>query len=105
MAVTAPLPLLLLLLLALAVGAHLAAAASGPVGAEGRRRCPLCDSSVYSYCSEKLLHDACCCSAPLGEPLPYQCQFADCSFLHAKSCRDHRLITACCCTSVLFHTR
>lgn len=26
-----------------------------------RRRCPLCDSSVYSYCSDKLFHDSCCC--------------------------------------------
>lgn len=29
-----------------------------------RRRCPLCDSSVYSYCSEKLFHDSCCCHNP-----------------------------------------
>lgn len=27
-----------------------------------RRGCPLCDSSVYSYCSLKMVHDACCCS-------------------------------------------
>lgn len=26
--------------------------------------CPLCDSSVYSYCSHKLLHDSCCCGDP-----------------------------------------
>lgn len=26
-----------------------------------RRRCPVCDSSVFSYCSDKLLHDSCCC--------------------------------------------
>lgn len=29
--------------------------------------CPYCDSSVYSYCSDKLLHDACCCLDPHGE--------------------------------------
>lgn len=29
--------------------------------------CPFCDSSVYSYCSDKLLHDACCCLDPQGE--------------------------------------
>jgi len=29
--------------------------------------CPYCDSSVYSYCSDKLLHDACCCLDPQGE--------------------------------------
>lgn len=29
-----------------------------PGGAQG---CPLCDSSVYSYCSHKMVHDACCC--------------------------------------------
>uniref|UniRef100_A0A1I8NR89 CCC domain-containing protein n=2 Tax=Stomoxys calcitrans TaxID=35570 RepID=A0A1I8NR89_STOCA len=26
--------------------------------------CPLCDSSVYSYCSHKLIHDTCCCDYP-----------------------------------------
>ena len=26
--------------------------------------CPLCDSSVYSYCSHKLIHDSCCCDFP-----------------------------------------
>lgn len=34
-----------------------------------RRRpngCPFCDTSVYSYCSDKLLHDACCCLDPHG---------------------------------------
>lgn len=30
-------------------------------------KCPLCDSSVYSYCSDKLLHDACCCLNPYGK--------------------------------------
>lgn len=29
--------------------------------------CPFCDSSVYSYCSDKLLHDACCCLDPHGK--------------------------------------
>uniref|UniRef100_A0A182K4W5 CCC domain-containing protein n=1 Tax=Anopheles christyi TaxID=43041 RepID=A0A182K4W5_9DIPT len=33
--------------------------------------CPLCDASVYSYCDEKVYHDACCCgsingAAPFG---------------------------------------
>lgn len=32
----------------------------GPSGSGGG--CPLCDSSVYSYCSGKALHDACCCN-------------------------------------------
>lgn len=27
-----------------------------------RKQCPLCDSSVYSYCGDKLFHDSCCCS-------------------------------------------
>lgn len=36
-----------------------------------------------------------------GEKLPYQCHFADCSFLHANSCREHKLITACCCDKLL----
>ncbi|XKL64060.1 hypothetical protein PGB90_004146 [Kerria lacca] len=62
-----------------------------------RYDCPLCDSSVYSYCSDKLLHDACCCLSPYETNLPLQCKFADCSFLHANSCQEHRLITACCC--------
>ncbi|XP_063905221.1 uncharacterized protein LOC135124232 [Zophobas morio] len=69
-----------------------------------RRRCPLCDSSVYSYCSEKLFHDSCCCHNPNNpyDRLPYQCQYADCNFLHANTCREHKLITACCCTSVFY---
>ncbi|RZB40535.1 hypothetical protein BDFB_004812 [Asbolus verrucosus] len=69
-----------------------------------RRRCPLCDSSVYSYCSDKLFHDSCCCHNPNNpyDRLPYQCKFADCSFLHANSCQEHKLITACCCTSIYF---
>lgn len=26
--------------------------------------CPLCDSSVYSYCYQKVYHDSCCCNGP-----------------------------------------
>ncbi|KAG7202818.1 hypothetical protein KM043_009975 [Ampulex compressa] len=61
------------------------------------KKCPLCDKSVYPYCGEKLLHDACCCSDPYIHDLPYQCKLADCRFLHANSCREHRLIANCCC--------
>ncbi|XP_075221813.1 uncharacterized protein LOC142324754 isoform X2 [Lycorma delicatula] len=64
--------------------------------------CPLCDSSVFSYCSDKLLHDACCCLNPFENSLPYQCQYADCSFLHSNSCREHHLITACCCDRFIY---
>ncbi|XP_072744912.1 uncharacterized protein [Anoplolepis gracilipes] len=60
------------------------------------QKCPLCDSSVYPYCGEKLLHDACCCADSYD--LPYQCKLADCRFLHANSCREHRLIANCCCS-------
>ncbi|BES90569.1 Hypothetical protein NTJ_03377 [Nesidiocoris tenuis] len=59
--------------------------------------CPYCDSSVYGYCTDKLLHDACCCLDPYENELPLECKLADCSFLHANSCRDHNLITRCCC--------
>ncbi|CAG2066055.1 unnamed protein product [Timema podura] len=75
----------------------------GGSGNRGPYDCPLCDSSVYSYCSNKLLHDACCCISPKGvgdvsDPsAPYQCNYADCSFLHANTCREHHLITRCCC--------
>ncbi|XP_012246926.1 uncharacterized protein LOC100742996 [Bombus impatiens] len=62
------------------------------------KKCPLCDSSVYPYCGEKLLHDACCCTNPYTHDLPYQCKLADCRFLHANSCREHRLIATCCCS-------
>ncbi|XP_076666094.1 uncharacterized protein LOC143367804 [Andrena cerasifolii] len=62
------------------------------------RRCPLCDSSVYPYCGEKLLHDACCCTDPYTHALPYQCKLADCRFLHANNCREHKLIATCCCS-------
>ncbi|XP_076165598.1 uncharacterized protein LOC143145769 [Ptiloglossa arizonensis] len=61
-------------------------------------KCPLCDNSVYPYCGEKLLHDACCCTDPYLHELPYQCKLADCRFLHANSCREHRLIATCCCS-------
>ncbi|XP_071454119.1 uncharacterized protein [Hetaerina americana] len=70
-----------------------------------RKRCPLCDASVYPYCSEKLFHDACCCLDPIDTPLPYQCRYADCSFLHANSCQEHKLITACCCTRAFLYLR
>ncbi|KAL0133143.1 hypothetical protein PUN28_000716 [Cardiocondyla obscurior] len=60
------------------------------------QRCPLCDSSIYPYCGEKLFHDACCCSN--SHDIPYQCELADCRFLHANSCREHRLIANCCCS-------
>ncbi|XP_015431890.1 PREDICTED: uncharacterized protein LOC107188154 [Dufourea novaeangliae] len=62
------------------------------------RRCPACDSSVYPYCAEKLLHDACCCTDPYIHDLPYQCRLADCRFLHANTCREHKLIATCCCS-------
>ncbi|EZA61574.1 hypothetical protein DMN91_003870 [Ooceraea biroi] len=61
------------------------------------QKCPLCDSSVYPYCGEKLLHDACCCTESHHD-LPYQCRLADCRFLHASTCREHRLIANCCCS-------
>lgn len=69
-----------------------------PYPPNDKKRCPLCDSSIYPYCSEKLLHDACCCTDPYTQTLPYQCKLADCRFLHANSCREHRLIANCCCT-------
>lgn len=33
--------------------------ANQPIGKGG---CPLCDRSVYSYCYDKMIHDACCCN-------------------------------------------
>ncbi|CAH1123782.1 unnamed protein product [Ceutorhynchus assimilis] len=79
----------------------------GPFSSPLKRRCPLCDSSVYDYCSEKLFHDSCCCNNPNNpyDQLPYQCQYADCGFLHANSCREHKLITACCCTNYLLYKK
>ncbi|EDW72122.1 uncharacterized protein Dwil_GK10320 [Drosophila willistoni] len=63
--------------------------------------CPLCDSSVYSYCSHKMIHDACCCDFPAATPQlrPQQCNFYDCSLLYAKSCYEHALIKNCCCNN------
>ncbi|XP_055677092.1 uncharacterized protein LOC129786238 isoform X2 [Lutzomyia longipalpis] len=74
-----------------------------------RGKCPLCDSSVYGYCSDRLFHDACCCDRPTftgglglgggGGSGIYgaSCYYADCSFLYANSCYEHDLITNCCC--------
>ncbi|XP_012286894.1 uncharacterized protein LOC105703236 [Orussus abietinus] len=67
-------------------------------GFQIKKGCPLCDSSVYPYCGDKLLHDACCCTDPYLHELPYICRLADCKFLHANSCREHRLISNCCCS-------
>ncbi|XP_055698511.1 uncharacterized protein LOC129798980 isoform X1 [Phlebotomus papatasi] len=70
-------------------------------------KCPLCDSSVYGYCSDRLFHDACCCDRPTftgglglggGQGIfGASCYYADCSFLYANSCYEHDLITNCCC--------
>nr|XP_016995134.2 uncharacterized protein LOC108056033 isoform X2 [Drosophila takahashii] len=60
--------------------------------------CPLCDSSVYSYCSHKMVHDACCCDFP-AQLRPPQCLYYDCSLLYAKSCYEHALIKNCCCNN------
>jgi len=61
-------------------------------------RCPLCDSSVFEYCSHKLLHDACCCNGGIG--IPYDCRIADCSYLNSNSCYEHSLIATCCCNNL-----
>ncbi|XP_075157265.1 uncharacterized protein LOC142230508 [Haematobia irritans] len=62
--------------------------------------CPLCDSSVYSYCSHKLLHDTCCCDYPGSiYQKPPQCIYYECSLLYAKSCYEHSLIKNCCCNN------
>lgn len=37
----------------------------GPIPGS-RGGCPLCDSSVYSYCSDRMIHDGCCCNAGNG---------------------------------------
>lgn len=42
-------------------GPGLGLGSSGIGGGYGSN-CPLCDSSVFEYCSHKLLHDACCCN-------------------------------------------
>lgn len=68
------------------------------VGAAARFGCPLCDASVYSYCSHKALQDGCCCNGgrpPVG--FGYACPPARCNFLHANSCYEHQLIVQCCC--------
>ncbi|XP_011181983.1 uncharacterized protein LOC105211967 [Zeugodacus cucurbitae] len=75
----------------------------GGVGAGGGFNnfagCPLCDSSVYSYCSQKMLHDGCCCDFPVPQLRPPQCFYTDCSLLYAKSCYEHSLIKNCCCNN------
>ncbi|XP_030382194.1 uncharacterized protein LOC115629779 [Scaptodrosophila lebanonensis] len=60
--------------------------------------CPLCDASVYSYCSHKVVHDACCCDFA-GSGKPPQCLYYDCALLYAKTCYEHSLIKNCCCSS------
>ncbi|RVE55272.1 hypothetical protein evm_000170 [Chilo suppressalis] len=68
----------------------------GPPGAHPG--CPLCDSSVYSYCSHKQAHDACCCDNP--SYLPYTCRKSSCGFLYANSCQEYNLISSCCCVDL-----
>ncbi|XP_017489801.1 PREDICTED: uncharacterized protein LOC108378016 [Rhagoletis zephyria] len=70
---------------------------SGGGGFNGLGNCPLCDASVYSYCSQKMLHDDCCCDYPVPQLRPPQCFYNDCSLLYAKSCYEHSLIKNCCC--------
>uniref|UniRef100_A0A182PNM1 Uncharacterized protein n=1 Tax=Anopheles epiroticus TaxID=199890 RepID=A0A182PNM1_9DIPT len=85
--------------------------------------CPLCDASVYSYCDEKVYHDACCCGTinggggfggfggfgrqgfgGFGGPAGFGgpgggCGYKGCGFLFANSCYEHQLIVNCCCNS------
>lgn len=91
--------------------------------------CPLCDASVYSYCDEKVYHDACCCGSINGAAPPYGggfggfggpgggfggpgggfggfgahggggCGYQGCSYLYANTCYEHQLIVNCCCNS------
>ncbi|VVD02028.1 calcium-binding protein P-like [Leptidea sinapis] len=68
----------------------------GPPGAHPG--CPLCDSSVYGFCSYKQSHDSCCCENHAY--LPYSCRKADCKFLYANSCKEYHLITNCCCVDL-----
>ncbi|XP_050551453.1 uncharacterized protein LOC126910949 isoform X4 [Spodoptera frugiperda] len=69
----------------------------GPPGPPGAHPgCPLCDSSVYSYCYQKQAHDACCCGHVFN---PY-CGKTDCKFLYANSCEEHDLISNCCCVDL-----
>lgn len=69
---------------------------AGPPGAHPG--CPLCDSSVYSYCSYKEAHDACCCERDTGFSL--SCRKVDCKYLYANSCQEYNLISSCCCVDV-----
>ncbi|KAL5288030.1 hypothetical protein ACFFRR_008710 [Megaselia abdita] len=61
--------------------------------------CPLCDSSVFSYCDYRMFHDSCCCRSNYGPQVPFRpgCQYEDCRSLFAKSCYEHNLIRQCCC--------
>ncbi|XP_026315004.1 galectin-3 isoform X2 [Hyposmocoma kahamanoa] len=68
----------------------------GPPGAHPG--CPLCDSSVYSYCSYKQAHDSCCCENPAY--LPYNCRKSSCKSLYANTCEEYNLISSCCCIDV-----
>ncbi|XP_075983038.1 uncharacterized protein LOC142981201 isoform X2 [Anticarsia gemmatalis] len=70
----------------------------GPAGPPGAHPgCPLCDSSVYSYCSYKQEHDSCCCGTGFN---PISCYKTDCNFLYANSCQEYQLITNCCCVDL-----
>ncbi|XP_050354377.1 uncharacterized protein LOC126776125 [Nymphalis io] len=68
----------------------------GPPGAHPG--CPLCDMSVYSYCSRKQAHDSCCCENSGYHP--FSCRRTDCKFLYANSCEEYHLITNCCCVDL-----
>ncbi|XP_013170650.1 PREDICTED: uncharacterized protein LOC106120029 isoform X1 [Papilio xuthus] len=68
----------------------------GPPGAHPG--CPLCDSSVYSYCSYKQAHDACCCEH--SGFMSFHCHSTNCNFVYANSCEEYHLITNCCCVDV-----
>ncbi|XP_067637130.1 uncharacterized protein [Eurosta solidaginis] len=72
---------------------------NGNSGFNGLPGCPLCDTSVYSYCSEKMLHDDCCCDYSVPQLRPPQCYYTDCTLLYAKSCYEHSLIKNCCCNN------
>ncbi|KAJ2942115.1 hypothetical protein O0L34_g11031 [Tuta absoluta] len=69
---------------------------AGPPGAHPG--CPLCDSSVYSYCSHKQAHDSCCCEN--GAYQLFGCRKSDCKFLYANSCQEYNLISSCCCVDL-----
>ncbi|XP_032521612.1 uncharacterized protein LOC116773296 isoform X2 [Danaus plexippus] len=68
----------------------------GPPGAHPG--CPLCDSSVYSYCSHKQAHDSCCCENSAFSL--FGCRNSDCKFIYANSCQEYHLITNCCCVDL-----